>query len=195
MPPGGLPVRKSLKQTNDGPKVITVKPSDTVQSTVSKCFRDFRSRFYGASIYQYCTLERAMRRLGARCCWAHHELATVSPVILQLDCLLGGRDYTVHLVRDRAFPNSSDWEGLESHVKIPGIFELLPPPRIEDTRNLRAPPGFEAEFGQLAGGGIFGRGNNPEPLPEEEQADEEQQEPESSEESSHSPISSPEEID
>ena len=183
MPPK-VPVRKRLKETNDGPKVILVKPSDTVQKTVNKCIRDFRSRFHGANIFQFNTAERAIRRLQARCCWAHHELATVSPVIVQLDCLLGGRDYTVHLVRDRAFPNDSDWEGLESYVRIPE----LPPPRFEDARNLRAPPGFEAAVHRLAG-----RDNGPVPPPEEEQADEEPQGSEGSEESYYSPVSSPEE--
>ena len=194
MPPKN-PVRKTLKQTGRGPKMMTVKPSDTVQKTVHKCFKDFRLRFYGASIYDYNAARRALRRLGSRCCWAHHELATVPLVILQLDCLLEGRDYVVHFTRDKAFPNDSDWEGMESYVKIPEMVDLLPlpPPRVEDARNMRAPPGFEEAFGQLAGGGIFGGGNAPEPPPEEEQADEEQQEPESSEESFHSPISSPEE--
>ena len=118
--------KKVIKQQVIKAKVMKVKPTDTVMKTVKRCIDDFKKKLEGTGLWDL--KPRAIARLESRCYWAHMQLAVEHHTIVELDALVGGKDYRCKLMRDTDFLLDSDWqqpveveeiEGPHPHQEVP----------------------------------------------------------------------------
>ena len=138
-------VKQQLKAVKFKFKVIKIKPTDSVGKTVRRCIRDFKTMSNGIDIRENTEATRAVRRLQARCFWAHEQLAVEPVVEIDLDSLHAGKDYRRRVARDDAFPLDSDWSKPHKTNDDPRMFpQLLGPAhlwqRVHDNAGPAAPP-------------------------------------------------------
>ena len=173
-------VKKSvIKEPRVEAKILKVKPTDTVLKTVGRCIEDFKKKLKGTGLWNL--TPRAIARLESRCYWAHMQLAVHHHTIVELDSLVGGRDYKCKLMRDTDYMLDSDWlepdkdddpnPGQENREVHPG--ENMWGEIYDYIRETRAPAQHGPDIRGAVPGGAPGGAEPRLPVNENEAADDE----------------------